>query len=135
MKRKYRLFWLLTVLFAVSLTVLLNWQKREIVSLRGQIERTESSVIAPERQQSQEAILADASHVYCICSSRSRRVLPSPESKKERTITPLGSFVLRQHIVKHIYTYYDSRCRKETAPFCMSASRDYYVIALRRIIR
>ena len=91
--------------------------------------------MVPLQQHHHEATLTDASQLYRVCSSRPQRILPSQGSRTERTITPFGNLALRQHIVKHLYTYYDSRCRQETAPFCMSASRDYYVIALRRIIR
>ena len=135
MKRKLSFIWLLTALFAVCLTVLLNWQEQETVSLQSLQERTESSVITPQRQQPHEATLTDASQLYRVCSSRPQRILPSQGPKTERTITPFGSSAQRQHIVKHLYSHYDSRCRKETAPFCMSASCDYYVIALRHIIR
>lgn len=135
MKRKSSFIWLLTALFAVCLTVLQNWQEQETVSLQRLQEHTESSVITPQRQQPHEATLTDASQLYRVCSSRPQRILPSQGPKTERTITLFGSSAQRQHIVKHLYSHYDSRCRKETAPFCMSASCDYYVIALRHIIR
>ena len=135
MKRTRGFIWLLTALFAVCLTVLLNWQEQGVVSSQGYIERAESSVLTPQRQQPHEATLTDASQLYRVCSSRPQRILSSQGSKTERTITPFGSFAQRQRIVKHLYSHYDSRCRKETAPFSMSASCDYYVIALRHIIR
>ena len=135
MKRKRSFIWLWTALFAVCLTVLLNWQEQDAVSSQRLQEHTESSVITPHRQQPHEATLTDASQLYRVCSSRPQRILPSQGPKTERTITPFGSFAQRQHIVKRLYSHYDSRCRKETAPFCMSASCDYYVIALRHIIR
>ena len=91
--------------------------------------------MTPLQQHHHEATLTDASQLYRVCSSRPQRILPSQGSKTERTITLFGNFALRQHIVKHFNSYYDSRSRQETAPFCMSASRDYYVIALRHIIR
>ena len=91
--------------------------------------------MTPLQQHHHEATLTDASQLYRVCSSRPQRILPSQGSKTERTITPFGNFALRQHIVNHFNSYYDSRSRQETAPFCMSASRDYYVIALRHIIR
>ena len=81
-----------------------------------------------------EATLTDASQTYRICSSRPQRITPSQGSKTERYVTPYSSFT-RQHNVKHLYSFYDSRQRHETAPFCLSVSRDYYVIALRHIIR
>ena len=135
MKRERSFVWLLTALLAVCLTVLLNWQGQVVASSQGCQERTESLVIAPQRQPPHEAMLTEASQLYRVCSSRPQRILSSQGSKTERTITPLGNFAQRQHIVKHLYSHYDSRCRKESAPFCMSASCDYYVIALRHIIR
>ena len=70
MKRKRSFIWLLMALFAVCLTVLQNWQEQETVSLQSLQERTESSVITPQRQQPHEATLTDASQLYRVCSSR-----------------------------------------------------------------
>lgn len=95
----------------------------------------ESSVLTPQHRHHQEATLTDASQLYRICSSRPQRILPTQGAKTERSVTPFGSLARWQHIVKPIHTYYDSRRRRETAPFCLSASRDYYVIALRHIVR
>ena len=126
---------ILTALCAVCLTVLLSWQSHDIAPVEESCEHRESSVLVPQHQHHQEATLTDASQIYRICSSRPQRILPIHGSKTERTVTPFGTFAIRHHIVKPLYSYYDSRCRLETAPFCMSASCDYYVIALRHIIR
>ena len=119
----------------MCLTVLFNWQNHSDATAAEFYQHRESSVVTLQHQQPHEAMLTDASQLYRICSSRPQRILLSQGSKTERTITPFGNFALRQHIVKHFNSLYDSRCRKETAPFCMSASCDYYVIALRHIIR
>ena len=126
---------ILTALCAMFLTVMFNWQSSSDVSVEESYHHEESSVVAPQHQHHQEATLTDASQIYRICSSRPQRVLPTQGSKTERTNTPFGCSVIRRHIVKPLYSYYDSRCRVETAPFCTSASSDYYVIALRHIIR
>ena len=126
---------MLTVLCAVCLTVLLNWQSKDDALAGIALQPMESTVMVPLQQHHHEATLTDASQIYRICSSRPQRVLPTQGSKTERTVTPFGSFANRQHQVTPLYSYYDSRCRLETAPFCMSASCDYYVIALRHIIR
>ena len=135
MKRTLTIGTILTALCAVCLTVLLNWQSHDIAPVEESCEHRESSVLVPQHQHHQEATLTDASQIYRICSSRPQRILPIHGSKTERTVTPFGTFAIRHHIVKPLYSYYDSRCRLETAPFCMSASCDYYVIALRHIIR
>jgi hypothetical protein len=114
---------------------LLNWQSHDDVTVTESCQHRESSILAPQHQHHQEATLTDASQIYRICSSRPQRVLPTQGAKTERTVTPFGSFANRQHQVTPLYSYYDSRCRLETAPFCLSASCDYYVIALRHIIR
>ena len=135
MRRKLLTIRMLTVLCAVCLTVLLNWQNKDDALAEIPLHPMESTVMVPLQQHHHEATLTDASQIYRVCSSRPQRILPSQGSRTERTITPFGNLALRQHIVKHLYTCYDSRCRQETAPFCMSASCDYYVIALRHIIR
>ncbi|MBP3777148.1 MAG: hypothetical protein IJ548_08280 [Paludibacteraceae bacterium] len=135
MRRTLTTIRILTAFCSVCLTVLLNWQNRNDPTFEESYQRRESSVLAPQHQHHQEATLTDASQMYRICSSRPQRILPSQGSKTERTITPFGIFAIRQHSVKPLYSYYDSRCRLEAAPFCMSVSSDYYVIALRHIIR
>ena len=125
----------LTALCAVCLTVLLNWHNRCDTTVEESCQHWESSVLTPQHQHHQEATLTDASQIYRICSSRPQRILPTQGSKTERIVTLFGCLAFRQHIVKPLYSYYDSRCRLETAPFCLSASCDYYVIALRHIIR
>ena len=135
MRRILLMIRMLTVLCAVCLTVLLNWQSKDDALAEIPLHPMESTVMVPLQQHHHEATLTDASQIYRVCSSRPQRILPSQGSKTGRTITPFGNFAIRQHIVKHLYTYYDSRCRQETSPFCMSASCDYYVIALRHIIR
>ena len=135
MRRALLTMGILSAICAVCLTVLINWQNHSDATAAERFQHRESSVVSPQHQQHCEATLTDASQLYRVCSSRPQRILPSQGAKTVRTITPLGGFAQRQHIVKHLHSHYDSRCRKETAPFCMSASCDYYVIALRHIIR
>ena len=135
MRRMLLMLRMLTALCAVCLTVLMNWQSKDDALAEIPLQPTESTVMVPLQKHHHEATLTDATQLYRVCSSRPQRILPSQGSTTERTITPFSNFALRQHIVKHFNSYYDGRCRKETAPFCMSASCDYYVIALRHIIR
>jgi len=135
MRRTLTMTRILAALCAVCLTVLLNWQNRCDATVTESYQHSESSVLTPQHQHHQEATLTDASQIYRICSSRPQRVLPTQGSKTERSITPFGSYAIRQRNVKPLYSHYDSRCRLESAPFCLSASCDYYVIALRHIIR
>ena len=132
--RKRSFIGFLTALCAVCLAVVTHWQGQDVASEQNQRERSESSVVTPQRQQHHEATLTDATQLYRICSSRPQRILPTQGSRSERTLTPASSFI-RQHIVKPLHSYCDSRCRQESAPFCLSASCDYYVFALRHIIR
>ena len=135
MRRTLIMTRILTTLCVVCLTVLLNWQNHRDAMAEESLLHRESSILTPQHQHHQEATLTDASQLYRICSSRPQRILPTQGSKSERTITPFGNLAIRHHNVKPLYSHYDSRCRLETAPFCMSASCDYYVIALRHIIR
>ena len=126
--------WFLTALCAVGLAVVTHWHGQDVGPEQNLSERAESSVMTPQRQQPHEATLTDATQLYRVCSSRPQRILSSQGSRNARTLTSTFSCV-RQHLVKPLHSYCDSRCRLETAPFCLSASRDYYVIALRHIIR
>lgn len=125
---------LLMALSVVVLTVLLNWQNEDIAPIQEISQQTRSAIIHPQKKHHHEATLTDANQLYRICSSRPQRLTPTQGAKTERT-THLYNDFARRHIVKSFNTLYDSRRRQETAPFCLSVSRDYYVIALRHIIR
>lgn len=134
MKRKHSFVWIITALIAVCLTVLVDGQEQEAVSRQNKPEQRESSVMVPRQQQPHEATLTDATQLYRVCTSRPQRLLPTQGSRSERFQTPAIKLV-RQYILKPLHSHHDSRCRMESAPFALSASRDYYVIALRHIIR
>lgn len=130
--RRAFLMRMLTALCAVCLAVLVNWQGEAVTRAEG-LRQQSASVVVPKHQHHQEAILTDALQLYRICSSRPQRVISSQGSRTENT--PFGWFARLKHHVKPLYSFYDSRSRGETAPFCMSASCEYYVIALRHILR
>lgn len=135
MKRKHSFVWIIAALIAVCLTVIMNGQEQEAVSRQNKPEQRESSVMVPRQQQPHEATLTDATQLYRVCTSRPQRLLPTTQgSRSERFLTPAIKLV-RQYILKPLHSHHDSRCRMESAPFALSASRDYYVIALRHIIR
>ena len=81
-----------------------------------------------------EAMLSDATNLYRLCNTRPQRLMPSHVAKQERTQgkTP-GVGILKCRTSKT--RFFDGRVRTETSPFCVVVSRDYYVIALRRILR
>ncbi|MBR0272724.1 MAG: hypothetical protein IJQ59_01360 [Bacteroidaceae bacterium] len=79
-----------------------------------------------------EATLNDARGIYRLCNTRPQRLVPSHGSKPGKS-TGRWLAVRRPH-VKHFFFLHDGRRRLETAPFQSSASRDYYVFALRHII-
>jgi len=134
MKRKHSFVWIITALIAVCLTVLVDGQEQESASRQSLPEQRESSVMVPRQQQPHEATLTDATQLYRVCTSRPQRLLPTQGSRSERFMTPAIKLV-RQYILNPLHSHHDSRCRMESAPFALSASRDYYVIALRHIIR
>ena len=135
MKQIRQFGWMLALLTAVLLTTLMGRQGDAIGQKPGSElpQKAVAAVMTPQDTRHHEATLTDASNLLRICSSRPQRVLPSQGSKTERTIHTGGA--ARRNIVKPLHNLHDSRRRLETAPFCMSASCDYYVIALRRIIR
>ncbi len=134
MRRTLLTMGILTALCALCLTVLLNRQTQGGPTVAESCQHRESSVVSPQHQQHHEATLTDATLLYRICSSRPQRILPTQGSRNERTLT-LSFYTVGQHFFKPLHSYFDSRCRLESAPFCLSASSDYYVIALRHIIR
>ena len=93
-----------------------------------------ASIQATDNDEQQAAILSDASDIYRICSTRPQRVLPtqSPQTQQTTGKTPVALRYLNRGTLKHLY---GRGGRTEQAPFCFVVSRDYYVIALRHIIR
>ena len=125
---------MLTAVCAVCLTVLLNAQGDRPVSQQDSSLPVESAVMTPWQHRHHEATLTDATQLYRVCSSRPQRFVPTQGSGSGRTFCPCTAFV-RRYIVKPLHFLHDGRIRLESAPFCTSASRDYYIIALRHIIR
>lgn len=134
MKLRRDVIWLVTALFAVCLAGMIHLQEQGIVLGQTPAEQVTSSLVTSRQQLPHEAVLTDAANLYRICSSRSRRVVPTQGSRSKRTPTPGFSFV-GQHVVKPLFSPHDGRCHLASAPLCLSASRDYYVIALRHILR
>ena len=133
MKRVQGILLILVLLTTALLANHLDWQKQDVVQTQGQTQRVASTVMTPQDNRHHEATLTDATSLYRVCSSRPQRLLPTHGSKTERTANPSG--FVRRHIVKPLRFLHDSRRRLETAPFSLSASCHYYVIALRHIIR
>ena len=130
-----RLARMLMALAVVLLTVVINWQGSDLASDRQadqNLRYAEAQMSAPKHHH-HKATLTDATSLYRVCSSRPQRLLPTHGSKTERTASPCG--FVRRNIVKPLHFLHDSRRRLETAPYCLSASCLYYVIALRHIIR
>ena len=115
----------------VLLTVRAGWQRDE-AGVAQEPELT-ATLMLPQDGHHHEATLTDATQLYRVCSSRPQRLLPTNSTKTERTTSPAG--MVRRNIVKPLHPFHDRRCRLERAPHPLTASCDYYVIALRHIIR
>ncbi len=129
--------WLLPILISL-LAVITNWQGGGVEAnptiLKTLPSEGSASIIIPQNQRHHEATLTDATSLYRICNTRPQRIMPTYGSKSERSISHFR-FLMQRHIVKPLSILHDSRRRQETAPFCLSASCHYYVLALRHILR
>ncbi len=125
--------WFLVALCVVCLAEITHLQCLDVTPEQGSYEQTVSSIVTQQHNQRHEATITDSTLLYRICSSRPQRTLHTQGSRSERLLTPVFNSVWR-YIVKPLHSYFDSRCRMESAPFCLSSSCDYYVIALRHII-
>ena len=121
-----------------------------LFSLLTSCQREQTAVLAPllttaddtattqlrDRDQTdrQTAVFSDPTDIYRICSSRPQRILTSQVAKQERTQgkTSAGGFFKYSPSKKH---HFGGRGITFKAPFRFAASCDYYVIALRRILR
>ena len=95
----------------------------------------ESACVQPSSDGSQQAaLLTDASDIYRICSQRPQRLIHSQTPNQKRSSGKSNGYV---HVNTHSShkKFFSSQSRMETAPFCFAASRQYYIIALRRILR
>ncbi len=128
-------YWMrfLLVQSVLLLAVIANWQSSDGLQ-QHLTSKPESAVMATRQHTHHDAVITDATQLYRICTSRPQRIVPTQSSQPERLSSSLSACALR-HSVKPFKSIYDSRTRLETSPFCVSASRDYYVIALRHIIR
>ena len=124
--------WLFPILVAL-VAVLANWQGEDVQRTTENQEKAVSSIVTPQDDRHHEATFTDATSLYRICNTRPQRVVPTYGSHSKRT-TSQSAFALRK-IVEPLKSLYDSRRRQETAPFRPSASCDYYILALRHIIR
>ena len=129
--------WLLSILIAL-LAVIANWQGGGFepypTILKTSASETSASIIIPQDQRHHETTLTDATSLYRICNTRPQRIMPTYGSKSERSVSQFR-LLMQRHIVKPLRFLHDSRRRQETAPFCLSASCHYYVLALRHILR
>lgn len=123
---------LLLAFFALLLTAFPGSRKGETVPAGSTAVEWESTLTA-EKHHVPEATLTDAAGLYRICSSRPQRVAPTHGAGSQRTSGSVSA-AARRHNVSLLNPCYDSRCRRKTAPFCTSAPRHYYVIALRHIL-
>lgn len=129
--------WLLPILISL-LAVVANWQgggfEPDPSILKASASEASASIVIPQDQRHHEATLTDATSLYRVCNTRPQRIMPTYGSKSERSISQFR-LLMQRHIVKPLSLLHDSRRRQETAPFCLSASCHYYVLALRHIIR
>ena len=120
---------LLVLLFMLST----GWHDRHGEQLPLPVAEVSVPEVLPQHHHHHEATLTDATNLYRVCTSRPQRVLPTHGSNSERTVSPCH--LSRRRIVEPLKFRHDGRRRLESAPFCRSASCDYYVYALRHIIR
>ena len=78
------------------------------------------------------AVLQDARLAYRLSNIRPQRLLPSSSNSGSRIFSRTAIPYLSKFIIN---LYYDGRRREETSPFRTFVSSDYYIIALRRIVR
>lgn len=117
----------------ILLAVLANWQKEDLQQIADCQESVAPSIVTPQDSHHYEAILTDASGLYNICNPRPQRIPTVNGSHLKRGIFQCY-FVLKK-LVKPLNSFHDGRKRLETAPYCLAVSCDYYILALRHIIR
>ena len=132
MRQRQHLTHLLALLGSICLALLLNVHSGETAPAEESPGRWEAALTA-QKHHVPEATLTDAAQLSRVCSSRPQRIVSSRGAGSQRT-SGSASAAARRHNVSPLKPHCDRRCRLETAPFCTSASRQYYVIALRHIL-
>ena len=89
--------------------------------------------VRPSDERRDQAMLSDARMWYRVCNTRPQRLAPTYGAGHGK---PHGkpSLAIRQK-VKSLKTMYDRRRKADSLPLRLVASCDYYVIALRHILR
>lgn len=82
----------------------------------------------------QQAVLTDNRNNFRLCSNRPQRLLTTNGAKHERTSGKLSA-VGNTRLSTTLKPPYGGVVCDETAPLGFVASRDYYIFALRHIIR
>lgn len=117
-------------LIVICLALTLGGQSQPMVASAPRQAQQMEAHVSPVKHQQAEALLSDGQDIYRICNSRPQRVLPTHGSKSERAAgRPSYHYQPSKKFLG------DGQTRTESAPFQSHASRLYYVIALRHIIR
>lgn len=120
------------LLCATCIAVLLNVRKGEAVPVEASFDRWETTLTA-QKQAGREAVLTDPVQLYRVVSSRPGRVFPSHGSRLPNPGSKLQGAYIRSAYTAWVASAL-TNCRLQSAPFCTSAPRHYYVIALRHIL-
>ncbi|MBQ9650682.1 MAG: hypothetical protein IJV13_00485 [Prevotella sp.] len=83
-------------------------------------------------QTSPDAILTNGHNSYRFGSSRPQRIIPVHGSKNSKTQGKIHFTIKHQ---QHLNHHFSGRHQRASLPFRPSLSSDYYVIALRHIVR
>src|SRR5574344_223715 len=85
-----------------------------------------------QKEASSIAILSDASSIYRICNSRPQRVLPVYNASQQRLSGRNFNLFNIYFCLKHNYGW---QGRAVASPYYSAVPTDYFIIALRHIIR
>ena len=128
----------LTLLIIVLLTATLSCSGKaegcQCQDAADDFQKEKIASIAPKQNRNNNvAMLSNTRSTYRICNTRPQRLLPTYSSNPAKTQGKNHFYSIHKRF-KFFKLPYDGRRRQETAPFSSSASCDYYVIALRRIL-
>lgn len=130
--KKLRLLPLLIVLLTLTLNCLHG--RDDVLEALPKDSGTETLWQQDSQRERSEALLSDASHLYRICNTRPQRLLPSQGAQHERSSGKLPFGWLTRHSFTLKHTFGGSPLQSLPL-FRFAASCDYYVYALRRILR
>ena len=105
----------------------------QTVVVNGMADTGRVTAVRTDTSPDQQAIISESPSLPNLISTRTQRILPSQSAKNHRTMRCCATPSFKHR--KTLSNSFDKRRGRLAAPFQSRVSSDYFIIALRRIVR